>query len=68
MVKRAARPVLGLARQAQLENWAEPFKHADSIFCPSLARSGSKWAGLARLARKKRVEKRAMRASKYIFV
>jgi hypothetical protein len=63
-----ARPVLGPARQARLENWAGPSRHAVSIFCPSPACSGPKRAGPARLARKKRAEKRAMRADKYVLV
>jgi hypothetical protein len=61
-------PVLGLARQARLENRAEPSKHAGSISCPSPARNGPKRAESARLARKKRVEKRVMRAGKHILV
>jgi hypothetical protein len=63
-----ARPVLGLARQARLENQAGPSRHAGSISCPSPARSRPKRAGPARLARKKRAEKRAMRAGKHILV
>jgi hypothetical protein len=61
-------PVLGSARQARLENRAGPSRHAGSISCPSPARSGPKRAGPARLARKKRVEKRAMRVGKHILV
>jgi hypothetical protein len=57
-----ARPVFGPARQARLENRAGPSKHAGSIFCPSPARSGPKRPGPVRLARKKRAEKRAIRA------
>jgi hypothetical protein len=52
MSKWAARPVLGPARQARLENRVGPSRHAGSISCPSPARSGSKRAGPARLARK----------------
>jgi hypothetical protein len=52
-----ARPVLGPARQARLENRAGPAKHAGSISCPSPARNGPKRTGSARLARKKRAEK-----------
>jgi hypothetical protein len=63
-----ARPVLGPARQARLENRAGPGKHAGLISCPSPARNGSKRTGLARLARKKRAEKRAMRTEKNILV
>jgi hypothetical protein len=63
-----ARPVLGPARQARLENRVGPSRHVGSIFCPSPARSGPKRAGPARLARKKRAEKRAMRAGKYVLV
>lgn len=58
-----ARPVLGPARQARLENRAGPSKHAGSIYCLSLTRGGPKRDGPARLARKKRVEKQAKRAS-----
>jgi hypothetical protein len=61
---RPARPVLGLARQARLENRAGPSRHAGSISCPNPARSGPKRAGPARLARKKR----AMRAGKHVLV
>jgi hypothetical protein len=57
-----ARPILGPARQARLENRAGPFKPAGSFSCPSPARSWSKRAGPTRLARKKRAEKRAKRA------
>jgi hypothetical protein len=63
-----ARPVLGPARQARLENRAGPGKHAGSISCSSPARNGPKRAGPARLARKKRAEKRAMRAKKHVLV
>jgi hypothetical protein len=63
-----ARPVLGPARQARLKNRAGPAKHAGSIPCPSPARNGPKRAGPARLARKKRAEKRAMRAEKLVLV
>jgi hypothetical protein len=63
MAKRAARPgpgearpVLGPARQAPLENRAGPSKHAGSISYLSPAHSGLKRAGPARLARKKRAE------------
>jgi hypothetical protein len=63
-----ARPVLGPARQAWLENWAGSSRHAGSISCPSPARSGPKQAGSARLAQKKRAEKRDMRAGKYVLV
>jgi hypothetical protein len=42
MAKQDTRPVFGPARHAQLENWARSSKPADSIFCPSPARSGSK--------------------------
>jgi hypothetical protein len=63
MAKRAAwpgpgeaRPVLGPARQARLGNRAGPAKPAGLILCPSLARSGPKRAGPARLARKKRAK------------
>jgi hypothetical protein len=59
MAKRAARPgpgearpVLGPAHQARLENRAGPSKPDGSISCPSPARSGPKWAGSTRLARK----------------
>jgi hypothetical protein len=68
MSKRAVRPVFGLARQTRLENRAGPAKHAGSIFCPSPARNGPKRAGSSRLARKKRAEKRAMRAKKHVLV
>jgi hypothetical protein len=75
MAKRATRPgpgeawpVLGPAHQARLENQARSPKHAGSIFCPSPARSGPKRTGLARLARKKRAEKWAMRAGKHVLV
>jgi hypothetical protein len=68
MAKRAARPVLGLARQARLENRAGPSKHAGSISCSSPARSGPKRVGPARLARKKRAEKRVKRAEKHVLV
>jgi hypothetical protein len=75
MSKRAARPgpgeaqpVLGPARQARLENRAGPAKRAGSISCPSPAHNGSKRTGPARLARKKRTEKRAMRAEKHVLV
>jgi hypothetical protein len=61
-------PVLGPARQARLENWVGPSKHAGSISCPSPARSGPKRAEPAHLAQKKWVEKRAMRAGKHILV
>jgi hypothetical protein len=60
MSKRAARPVSGPARQARLENRAGPSKHAGAISCPSPARNGPKWAGPARLARKKRAEKHVL--------
>jgi hypothetical protein len=63
-----ARPVLGPARQARLKNRAGPAKHAGSISGPSPARNGPKRAGPARLARKKRAEKRAMRAEKHVLV
>jgi hypothetical protein len=63
-----ARPVLDPARQARLENRVGPVKHAGSISCPSSARNGPKLAGPARLARKKRAEKRAMQAEKHILV
>jgi hypothetical protein len=75
MSKRAAwpghgetRPVLGPARQARLKNRAGPAKHTGSISCPSPARNGPKRAGPVRLARKKRAEKRAMRAEKHVLV
>jgi hypothetical protein len=45
-----ARPVSGPARQTWLENQAGPAKHAGSISYLSLARSGPKQAGPARLA------------------
>jgi hypothetical protein len=57
------RSVLGPVRQARLENRVGPSKHAGSISCSSPARSGP-----ARLARKKRAEKRAMRAGKHVLV
>jgi hypothetical protein len=41
---------------------------AGLIFCPRPARSGPKRAGPARLARKKRAEKRAKRAGKHVLV
>jgi hypothetical protein len=63
MAKRAARSVLGPARQTRLENRAGPSKHASSISCPSPARSVPK-----RAARKKRAEKRTMRAGKHVLV
>jgi hypothetical protein len=63
-----ARPVLGPARQARLENRARPSRHVGSISYPSPARSGPKRAGSARLARKKRAEKRAIRAGKHVLV
>jgi hypothetical protein len=63
-----ARPVLGPARQARLENRVGPFKPAGSIYCPSLTRGGPKRAGPARLARKKRVEKQAKQASMHVLV
>jgi hypothetical protein len=53
-----ARPVLGLARQARIENRVRPSKHTGSIFCSSPTR----------LARKKRAEKRAMRIGKHVLV
>jgi hypothetical protein len=68
MSKWAARPVLGPACQTWLENRAGPSRHAGSISCPSSARNGLKRAGPARLARKKRAEKRAMRAGKHVLV
>jgi hypothetical protein len=45
---RPARPVLGPARQARLENRVGPSRHAGSIFCPRPARSGPKRAGPTR--------------------
>jgi hypothetical protein len=56
------------ARQARIENRAGSSRHAGSIFCPSPARSGPKRVGPARLAWKKRAEKRAMRAGKHVLV
>jgi hypothetical protein len=59
---------LGPTRQARLENRAGPSRHAGSISYPSPARSRPKRAGSARLARKKRAEKWAMRAGKHVLV
>jgi hypothetical protein len=60
---RPARPVLGPARHARLQNWVGPSKTAGSIFCPSQV-----WNGPGRLARKKRIKKRAKRAGKHVLV
>jgi hypothetical protein len=73
MSKRATRPGPAQARwsparQARLENRARSAKYAGSISCASPARNGPKRAGSARLARKKRAEKRAMRAEKHVLV
>jgi hypothetical protein len=57
MAKRAARPVLGPARQARLGNRTGPAKSAGLILCPSLVRSGPKQAEPACLARKKRAKR-----------
>jgi hypothetical protein len=62
-----ARPILGLARQARLENRAGPSKPAGSISCPRPARSGPKRVGLARLAQKAG-RKWAKRACKHVLV
>jgi hypothetical protein len=63
-----ARPVLGPARQARLENRVEPSKPAGSISCPSPVRNGPKRVGPARLARKKRAKMRAKWAGKVVLV
>jgi hypothetical protein len=68
MAKRAARPGPARARWSPAKNRAGPTEPAGLIFCPSPARSWSKQAGPARLARKKRDEKQAKRAGKHVLV
>lgn len=50
---------------ARLEDRAGPSKPVGSFPWPSMSCSGSKWAGPARYARKKRTEKQVKRAGKH---
>jgi hypothetical protein len=64
-----ARPVLGPARQARLENRAGSSKPAGSISCPSSGRSGPKRAGRPNPFNMKKADpKRAKRAEKHVLV